>query len=643
MSFPQMQPLFDYEEATLGNLEGDTYAGRAMVETKPEPLAPVIVLPRREYQPRVLEERWYQSNALADIEARLPLDGARRGGKGECLVCPTGGGKTSIASRAIGKWLEAKKRVLILVDLERLLDQMRDDLAEEGIYPLIEKAEHSALADFGRHGNCVLASMQTLHTSRLQKWDVDSFDYIVIDECHCFGYERIINYFKRAQYLGLTATPLRADGRSLKEFFRYPYIGTLTMREAIEGYNRNTDDYEKPFLSRIEVLPIDASHIDLTGIKIVGRDFDSKELDRRIWEHTNWLATAILKATPDMPTWIYCPKIATAEAISKALRDLGAKAAPYHSKIADPTATFRRFERGELQYLTNVNMLIKGVNVPKLSSIVRVRASLNVAQATQEIGRGTRLSPQTGKTRCLVVEFGFKSGKRLVGVLDSILDGADEDENITPEERSARAQVRERAEKIVGEGQERDVLKALDRAKKQLSAEEEEKRRARDEEKQARYQKASLEIDWSKKYDPFAGLDKQGAQSNQARAVAPATSEQMAQLETLSKGIIKATRDAKQWCEESAAKRIRDLEIRVKHKYATEPQLRMMIDTLGLDPKTAQRMRKWEASSAIENRMIEMAGDIEAAGDKRSFEELRAMKPWEIAPLHKRLCGVGAQ
>ena len=633
----------------IGNVGGEAYAGMQLLDPKPQPtLGNVIEFPLKpaiqvEHEPRVLEDRWYQTNALEEIKRRMPIGGIRRDGKGEMLVCPTGGGKTSIASRAIGDWLDAKKRVLILVDLERLLDQMREDLAEEGIYPLIEMAEHSALADFGRNGNCVLASMWSLHQGRLEKWAKDAFDYIVIDECHCFGYEKIVAHFECAQFIGLTATPRRTDGRSLKEFFHSPYIKTLTMREGIEGWNGNTRSYEKPFLSRVEVLPVNATHIDLTGIKMVGRDFDQRELDKRIWEHTNWLASAILKATEEREhVWVYCPKIATTEAIAKAMRDLGASCAPYHSQLRDPRSVFDRFKSGDLRYLVNVNMLIKGVNVPMVDSIVRVRASLNVAQATQEIGRGTRLSPQTGKKNCLIVEFDFKTGgKKLVGVIDSILDGIDdEDEMLTPAERQARAQVRERAETLVRSGEERDVLRAIDRAQKQLSLEEEEAKRKREEERQARYQKTEVAIDFSQRYDPFAGLNKQGAGPSEAREWKPATPEQLTRLETLSKGKIKATRDAKQFCEESADKRIQELEVRAKYKLATEPQLGMMVNVLGFDAKKAGRMKKWEASAAIEARMLEMAGDIESTGlTNKTFEELKTMKPWDLAPLHKRLCG----
>ncbi|RYG59986.1 DEAD/DEAH box helicase, partial [bacterium] len=439
--------LFDFSEAVATSNHAEAYSPSLANVTPPaveviEPVSP----PKAAAQG--FQERWYQTNALVDIERRLPIHGIRVSSKGELLQCPTGGGKTRIASLDIDRRLKADKRVLVLVDLEMLLNQMRDDLAEQGIYPLIEKAQHSALSQFGRYGNCVLASAQSFYTARLQRWARNSFDYIVIDEAH--DMERflpIIEHFSNAQVLGLTATPRDES----KKFFNYPFIKTLTMREAIEGWNGNTQEHEAPFLSRIAVLPIDASHIDLSNIRTVKKDFAQGELDRRIFEQVNWLASAIMEATQGRRPWIFCPQTVTSYALAKALRDLGGTYASYHSKVDNPARILKRFVRDELQGLTTVNMLIKGVNVPKVDCIIRVRPSLNIVQATQEIGRGTRLFP--GKKNCLVVEFAFDTkGRRLAGVLDAIMDGTIVKDKRTNDEVEKEEKIREKAEKIIKEG-----------------------------------------------------------------------------------------------------------------------------------------------------------------------------------------------
>ncbi|BCM88754.1 putative DNA repair helicase RadD [Abditibacteriota bacterium] len=600
-------------------------------------------------QGRVLEDRWYQTKALDEIDARMPIGGRRRGGKGEMLVSPTGCGKTSIASRAIKRWLGAGERVLILCDLTRLLKQMNEDVQAEGIFPLIEKGSSSALTGFGSggHKNCVLASMQSLYEGRLQKWPRDAFDKIVIDECHELKWRGIVDWFQ-VPYLGLTATPLRADNQSLKDFFHYPYIRTLTMREAIEGWDGvvhadGRKEYVNPFLCRIRLETIPAPQIDLSTIKIVRRDFDQAkdfnqaQLDATIYEHTNWLASAIATHSGDRPSFIYCPKIQSAEAIAKALRDIGAQAMAYTSNTPDPEGVMTMFEAGELQHLVNVNMLIKGVNVPKVSAIFRVRPSINIGQATQEIGRGTRNSPQTGKKDCVVFEFDYQTGgKKLGSVLDSILDGADDpDEKPSREEFEFRQRVRDRAESIVKSKDETDVLKAFDKAKAQLSFEDAETRRKHEEERQAKYQRVEIDLA-TQKYDPFAGHDKRGAATDAGGSFNPATPLQMAMLEHLSKGVIKAYQ-IDHWTLESADHRITELETRKKEGRASELQLKTMVNDLGMDPQKVANMKSWVASKAIDTRCQEMARALEPHG--LSYEATVAKKPYQIGELYRRFCG----
>lgn len=593
----------------------------------------VIELPRQEYIPRVLEDRWYQTQALEEIERRMPKKSKRKNGKGELLKSPTGCGKTSIASRAIGAWRQRGERVLILVDMERLLDQMYDDLTEEGIYPLVEKAEHSALAEFGRHGGTVLASMQTLHTKRLHTWATDAFDKIVIDEAHEMRWLHIVEYFKEAHYLGLTATPIRADGKSLKDYFNYPYIQTLTLREAIEGYNGITGEYEKPFLSRIRIETIPAPEIDLSKIRIVGKDFDQRELDREIWKHTNFIASSLIEAAGDRPTWIYCPRIPTSDAIAEAMRDMGAKAASYTSKTPNPRELMKRFESGDLQFLCNVNMLIKGVNVRKVSCIGRVKQSMNIAAVTQEIGRGTRLSPETNKENCLVLEFDCSANgeQKIASVIDAILDGVDDpDKKPTKAEKVYQSRVRNAMDRIVKTKKELDLIKAQKLAKAEISAEDEQKKADRDAAKRAKYKK--VEVSKTRQvYDPFAGLTKQGEFKDSAAHSEPATADQIALIADLSGGVVPGHRLSKQ----AADKRISDLETRKKYRYASEKQLRFMINSLGCDPIKAARLKSWEASQWMDNRRLEMVQELEGHGyDPVTLCEA---KLGEIAKMHSHI------
>ena len=60
----------------------------------------------------------------------------------------------------------------------------------------------------------------------------------------------------------------------------------------------------------------------------------------------------------------------------------------------------------KLKYLANVNVLTTGFDAPNTDCIVLLRPTNSPGLLVQMVGRGTRLSPETGKTNCLVLDYG---------------------------------------------------------------------------------------------------------------------------------------------------------------------------------------------------------------------------------------------
>lgn len=61
--------------------------------------------------------------------------------------------------------------------------------------------------------------------------------------------------------------------------------------------------------------------------------------------------------------------------------------------------------RGRLRYLVNVATLTTGVDVPRVDVIAVLRPSESASLWQQIVGRGMRLSPETGKVDCLVLDY----------------------------------------------------------------------------------------------------------------------------------------------------------------------------------------------------------------------------------------------
>ncbi|MEL0098701.1 MAG: DEAD/DEAH box helicase family protein, partial [Opitutae bacterium] len=131
-------------------------------------------------------------------------------------VLPTGAGKTVIFS-FIAQHFQPE-RTLILAHRNELIDQAIAKLhAATGIVADKEKAEFRASFD----APVVVASIQTM-TSRLERWPSDHFAHIICDEAHHSispSWLNVLNHFKDANILGVTATPDRGDKKNLGQFY----------------------------------------------------------------------------------------------------------------------------------------------------------------------------------------------------------------------------------------------------------------------------------------------------------------------------------------------------------------------------------------------------------------------------------------
>ncbi len=128
------------------------------------------------------------------------------------LSAPTAFGKTVLAA-----WLIAARKVntLILVYRQHLLDQWRDRLAFFLDLPIMAigqigggKEQPTGIIDVG--------IFQSLNRKGKVKDLVAEYGQIIVDECHhipAITFEQVLKKAKAKYVLGLTATPIRKDGR----------------------------------------------------------------------------------------------------------------------------------------------------------------------------------------------------------------------------------------------------------------------------------------------------------------------------------------------------------------------------------------------------------------------------------------------
>jgi superfamily II DNA or RNA helicase len=335
-----------------------------------------------------MELRPYQSEAKAAIFEEWDK-GVRR----TLLVLPTGCGKTIVFAKVAEDCVRRGNRVLIMAHRGELLDQAADKIGKAtGLGCATEKAEETCLGSWFR---IVVGSVQSLtREKRLKQFPIDYFDTIIIDEAHhCLSdsYQKILDYFKGANILGVTATPDRGDMRNLGECFdslAYEY----TLPKAIKA----------GFLSPIKALTLPLQ-LDLSAVGMQSGDFKSGDLATALDPYLYQIADEMEKYCKERKTVVFLPLVKTSQKFRDILNEKGFRAAEVNGDSKDRAEVLAAYDRGYYNVLCNSMLLTEGWDCPSVDCIVVLRPTKVRSLYSQMVGRGTRLFP--GKEHLLLLDF----------------------------------------------------------------------------------------------------------------------------------------------------------------------------------------------------------------------------------------------
>lgn len=335
-----------------------------------------------------MELRPYQQEAREAVEQDW-----KSGIKRTLLVLPTGCGKTIVFAKIVEDCVREGRRVLILAHRAELLEQAADKLSRStGLKCAVEKAEESCLGSWFR---VVVGSVQSMQRpKRLQQFERDYFDTIVIDEAHhCIsdGYQTVLQYFSEADILGVTATPDRGDMRNLGSYFEnlaYEY----TLPKAIkEGY-----------LVPIKALTIPLK-IDMSGVGMQSGDFKAGDIGTVLDPYLQSIADEMIKYCMDRKTVVFLPLVKTSQKFCQILNEKGFAAAEVNGNSQDREEILSDYENGKYNVLCNSMLLTEGWDCPEVDCVIVLRPTKVRSLYCQMVGRGTRLYP--GKDHLLLLDF----------------------------------------------------------------------------------------------------------------------------------------------------------------------------------------------------------------------------------------------
>lgn len=325
--------------------------------------------------------RDYQQNAVDAVEA-----GWNEASK-QLAVLPTGSGKTVVfshlASRQTG-------RTLILAHREELINQAVSKLqAASGIFASVERAGERAIPGHG----VIVASVQTMRR-RLEKYGPDAFDLIVCDEAHHAlspEWRAVLDFFTGCQrILGVTATPDRADKKSLGTYFERVAFEVGLLELIGKGH-----------LCGLKARQLGVE-IDLSQLTKIRRDITDAEAAEAVHPRLVALAREVAAEVWDRKTLIFLPRCDVSEKFAALLCSYGIETRHVSGASGDRAACLEWYATPGPKALCNAMLLTEGFDQPDVDCIVCLRPTKSRALYSQIVGRGTRTHP--GKEDCLLLD-----------------------------------------------------------------------------------------------------------------------------------------------------------------------------------------------------------------------------------------------
>ncbi|WP_026729827.1 DEAD/DEAH box helicase [Flavobacterium denitrificans] len=315
---------------------------------------------------------------------------------------PTGGGKTVIFSEIVRRYLSNNdKKVVVLTHRIELCKQTSKMLKGFGVSNKIINSKVKELPDQNDY-SCFVAMVETLK-NRIndEKLHLDNIGLVIIDEAHYNSFRKLLNSFKNAFILGVTATPLSSNiklpmHQSYDELIVGDTIGSLI---------------DKGFLARATTYSYD---VGLTSLKVgINGDYTVKSSDD-LYTNTMMqekLLHAYTERSLGKKTLIFNNGIHTSLYVYDTFREAG-----YDIRHLDNTSSSEErkdilawFKKTPDAILTSVGILTTGFDEPTVETIILNRATKSLTLYFQMIGRGSRKLP--GKDEFTVIDLGNNAAR----------------------------------------------------------------------------------------------------------------------------------------------------------------------------------------------------------------------------------------
>lgn len=328
--------------------------------------------------------RDYQTEAIEALRTQI-----RAGVRRLLLLSGTGTGKTVCAAAIISGARRRDKRILFLAHRRELIEQTSRKLDAIGVDHGICQASHWRTRPWLP---VQVASIQTLINRELPF----APDLIICDEAHRIrgnSWQEVIGRYPSAVLLGLTATPIRSDGKGLGTMFDV-MVQCPSVRAMIDrGFLVPIRAWTQPEQS-------------FKGVRKTAGDYNLEDLAVRM-DQAKLIGNIVRhwkKLADGRQSVVFAVNVEHSKHICAEFRAGGIAAE--HLDGTTPTnerdAILDRLATGRTRVVTNCQVLSEGWDCPPVSCIVLARPTLSAGLYLQMAGRALR--PSDGKQDCIILD-----------------------------------------------------------------------------------------------------------------------------------------------------------------------------------------------------------------------------------------------
>lgn len=319
------------------------------------------------------------------------------------LVSATGTGKTYASAFAVrgvfANELIHKKKVLFLSHREMINTQaeksFRRVLGES--FTTAQLSGNSQYLAKIKSANILFATMNMMakDSFRNQNFERDEFSIIILDECHRSGsesYQKIIEYFRPAFLLGMSASPDRTDGFDVYELFDHNIACDIRLQTALEN------DLLCPFhYFGIQDLKVNGTQVDVNDFN----DLTSAERVKNIIEVAEYYG----HSGERVKGLVFCSTVEEAQRLSDIFNGIEKKGSSRNyqtmalsgkdneavrqsavERLAANTGNTNEI----LDYIFTVDIFNEGVDIPEINQVIMLRPTQSAIIFVQQLGRGLR-------------------------------------------------------------------------------------------------------------------------------------------------------------------------------------------------------------------------------------------------------------